>query len=64
MDNIFKLSTMIALTYLLFDNKRSKLTVKDVEDHIAAVARNPTTRLGAVLRMSAEQASRPAPFQK
>lgn len=64
MDNLFKLSAMIALAYLLIDNKRNKLTIKDVEDHITEVARNPTTRLAIVLRTSAERSSHRSPSQR
>lgn len=64
MNDVFKLSTIAVLAYLVIDNKRNKLTIEEVERHIINVARNPTTHLSSVLRMNAERFSRQPPSRR
>ena len=64
MNNIFKLSTVAVLAYLVIDNKRNKLTIEEVENHITNIAKNPTTHLASALRMNAERFSRQPPSQR
>jgi len=52
MDNVFKLSTIAVLAYLVIASNRNKLTIEEVEDHISNVAKNPLSRLSKNLKTS------------